>query len=267
VIAMSKCRDLDPLFAPYADGEVAADDRASLEAHLERCPPCRERVAEQRTVRAVLVARRPTLRACASDHLRARCAASARHSTRGPFPFLAGGAARRWVPLSLAATLLLAVAGAFVFGLNDTVEALAAQLTLDHVTCFQLAPERLAHTDSATASREWTARQGWAIQIPASSASAGLELLGVRRCSMSSGRVAHVMYKWRGEPLSVFVVPRTLRPMRQRQEPGGQPQEIVEKFGHEAIIWTEGDRTYVILARAQPADLQPVVGYVRANAR
>jgi anti-sigma factor RsiW len=264
---MSKCRDLDPLFAPYADGEVAAVDRASVEAHLERCPPCRARVAEQRTVRAVLVARRPTLRACASDHLRARCSAYAGHSTRPPFSFRRVAAARRWVPLSLAATLLIAVAGAFVFGLNDKVEALAAQLTLDHVTCFQFAPERLTHADSTTASREWAARQGWPIQIPASSPSAGLELLGVRRCSMSSGRVAHVMYKWRGEPLSVFVVPRTIRPIGQPQKPAGQQQEIVEKFGHEAIMWTEGDRTYVILARARPADLQPIVVYVRANAR
>jgi len=257
---MSKCQDLDPLFAPYADGDVAADDRASVEAHLERCPPCRARVAEQRTVRAVLTARRPTLRACASEHLRARCATYGRSATRRPFPFGLSGAAGRWVPLSVAATLVLAVVGAFLFGLNDKVEALAAQLTLDHVTCFQFAPERLGHADALTASREWMAKQGWPIQIPASSVSAELELLGIRRCSMSSGRVAHVMYKWRGEPLSVFVVPRTIRQMR------GQ-QEIAEKFGHEAVMWTDGDRTYVILARARPADLAAVVGYVRASAR
>ena len=257
---MSKCQDLDPLFAPYADGDVAADDRASVEAHLERCPPCRERVAEQRAVRAVLVARRPTLRACASEHLRARCAAYGRSAARRPFPFGLSGAARRWVPFSVAATLVLAVAGAFLFGLNDRVQALAAQLTLDHVTCFQFAPERLGHADALAASRDWTAKQGWPIQIPASSASAQLELLGIRRCLMSSGRVAHVMYKWRGEPLSVFVVPRTIRRMRDQQE-------LAEKFGHEAVMWTEGDRTYVVLSRAGPAELASVVGYVRANAR
>jgi anti-sigma factor RsiW len=257
---MSKCQDLDPLFAPYADGDVAADDRASVEAHLERCPPCRERVAEQRTVRAVLVAQRPTLRACASEHLRARCAAYGRSAARRPFPFGLSGAARRWLPLSVAATLVLAVAGAFLFGLNDRVQALAAQLTLDHVTCFQFAPERLGHADALTASRDWMAKQGWPIAIPASSASAQLELLGIRRCSMSTGRVAHLMYKWRGEPLSVFVVPRTIRRMSDQQE-------LVEKFGHEAVMWTEGDRTYVVLSRARPADLAAVVGYVRANAR
>jgi anti-sigma factor RsiW len=257
---MSKCQDLDPLFAPYADGQAAPVDRASVEAHLERCPPCRDRVAEQRTVRAALAAYRPALRPCASEHLRARCAGHAPRTTAGSFPFALSGAARRWVPLSLAATLVLAVAGVFLFGLNDKVEALAAQLTLDHVTCFQFAPERLGRADASTASRDWTAAQGWAIQVPASSPADGLELLGIRRCSTSGGRVAHVMYKWRGAPLSVFVLPRTVGRMREQQE-------IVEKFGHEAIMWSDANRTYVVLARARPAELAPLVGYVRANAR
>ena len=256
---MSKCQDLDPLFAPYADGQAAPADCASVEAHLERCRPCRERVAEQRTVHAALAVCRPALRPSASAHLRARCAGHAR-ATRGRLPFIRSAAVRRWVPLSLAATLILAVAGAFLFGLNNKVQALAAQLTLDHMTCFQLAPERLGHADASLASRDWLASQGWPIQIPATSAVERLELLGVRRCSMSSGRVAHVMYKWRGEPLSVFVVPRTIRRMREHQELG-------EKLGHEAVMWTEGDRTYFVLARARPADLASVVGYVRANAR
>src|SRR3954464_3234558 len=123
---MSKCQDLDPLFAPYSDGQAAPADRASVEAHLERCPPCRDRVAEQRTVRAAFAACRPALRPCASGHLRARCAGHARRTISGRLPLTLAGAARRWVPLSVAATLVLAVAGVFLFGLNDKVEALAA---------------------------------------------------------------------------------------------------------------------------------------------
>jgi hypothetical protein len=164
------------------------------------------------------------------------------------------------VPLSLAATLLIAVAGTFMFGLNEPVEALAAQLTLDHVRCFQFAPERLAHVDPATAGRDWAAAQGWSLQIPASYPGTQLELLGVRRCLLRGGRVAHVMYRWRGAPLSVFIVPRTIR-----TSPRGDA--IVEKFGHEARVWSAGDRTYVVLARGRPSDLDPVVGYVKANAR
>lgn len=255
---MSKCRDLDPLFAPYADGEGVAADRAAVESHLDRCPPCRENVAEQRTVRAAVAACRPSLRASAPDELRARCAAHARTAPRRRS--VAGRLAERpWIPLSLAATLIIAVAAAFIIGVNDKVEAIAAQLTLDHVKCFQFAPERLKHIDAATAAHQWAEKQGWAIEVPASSQSAGLELLGVRRCAMSSGRVAHVMYMWRGHPLSMFVVPRAINGVPDRQE-------FVEKFGHEAVIWSGKDRTYVLLARARPSELAPVIGYVRQTA-
>jgi hypothetical protein len=163
------------------------------------------------------------------------------------------------VPLSLAATLVLAVAGAFMLGLNNQVEALAAQLTLDHLMCFQFAPERAAHADPVDAGRAWAASHGWPLQIPASSPGAQLELLGVRRCVMSGKQAAHVLYKWRGDPLSVFVVPQRLR--------ASQANEMVEKFGHEAVIWSAGGRTYVVLARGRPSELEPVVGYVKANAR
>jgi hypothetical protein len=200
----------------------------------------------------VLIARRSELRVCASTRLRAKCAAYAA-------PVSAPLAVRAWVPWSLAATLVLAVAGAFVLGLNDQVEALAAQLTLDHVRCFQFAPERLAHVEPGEAGRAWAATQGWPVRIPASSPSTQLELLGVRRCLMTGGRVAHVFYKWRGEPLSVFIVPQMMR--------RGKVNEIVEKFGHEAIVWSAGERTYVVLVRGRPPELEPVLGYVRANVR
>src|SRR5262245_51556199 len=131
---MSKCRDLDPFFAPYADGDVATGDRASVEAHLERCPPCRDLVDIQRSVRGVMVARRAALRPGASETLRARCAEHARASAPAPPSVISRVTSRRWVPLSLAATLLIAIAGAFLFNLNDNVEALTAQLTLDHMT-------------------------------------------------------------------------------------------------------------------------------------
>ena len=73
---------------------------------------------------------------------------------------------------------------------------------------------------------------------------------------MSSGRVAHVMYMWHGHPLSMFVVPRAINGVPERRE-------FVEKFGHEAVIWSSRDRTYVLLARARPTELEPVVGYVQ----
>ena len=255
---MSKCRDLDPLFAPYADGDVPAGERASVEAHLAKCPPCRDRVAEQQTVRAALTATRASLRGCAPAELRQRCAAQAGASgTRAPVR--RGAFIRRWVPLSVAATIVLAIVGVFLFSPNKRVDALATQLTLDHMTCFQFAPERLQHSDASSAEHRWLEKQRWGIHVPESSTSNRLELLGVRQCGMGGGRVAHILYKWRGEPLSLFIVPRAVL--------GTRPQDPVDKFGHEAVIWSDHDCTYVVLARAGREELEPVVQYVRTHAQ
>jgi anti-sigma factor RsiW len=257
---MSKCQDLELLLTEYVDGGAPSDQRASIAMHLERCPPCRERVAEELAARELLVARRGRLRACASDQLRAKCAAH--RAAARPEPGVRRPMFRRtWIPLSLAATLVLAVAGAFVFGLNNKVEALATQVTLDHVKCFKLSGDPTpAESDPKIAGREWARAQGWSLRVPADSADIGLQLMCVRRCFLSEGRTAHLMYKWRGEPLSVFVLPRTIGST-------DGARALVEKFGHEATIWSEEGRTYVVLARGRPSDLEPVVSYVRANAR
>src|SRR5947208_2837580 len=40
---MPSCREIDPLLAPYIDGEIALADKAVVAAHLTACPPCRQR--------------------------------------------------------------------------------------------------------------------------------------------------------------------------------------------------------------------------------
>ena len=34
---MPSCREIDPLFVPYIDGEATADQRAMVDAHLRAC--------------------------------------------------------------------------------------------------------------------------------------------------------------------------------------------------------------------------------------
>jgi anti-sigma factor RsiW len=257
---MTECREIERLLTAYVDGEAAPSERASVDAHLERCPPCRRRVAGEDAARAVLVARREVLRPCASEQLRTRCSAHRPHvsapETSRPSVFFR----RSWVPFSLAATLLLAVAGVFLFGLNDRVEALAAQLALDHLKCFQVGTDHGSVLDASIAGRDWGLWQGWRLEVPASAAGVQLELRAVRRCLTSNGRVAHLMYTWRGEPLSVFVLPQTIAGVT-------EAQRLVEKFGQEAIVWSERGRTYIVLSKAPPGELAPVLDYVKAHVR
>ena len=253
----SRCEDFDTLFAAYVDDEAAPRDRSAVEAHLTACPPCRDRLAGERTARAVVHARRDNLRPCASDALRTRCAGLRPAVSRAS---VAAAASRRWVPLSLAATLVLAIAGVFLFGLSDRVDAFAAQVALDHAKCFKFSSDRVTTGDPALLGRDWTSKQGWALKVPSSAPAHDLELLGVRRCGSTEGRVAHMMYRWRGEPLSVYVLPAAIAPER-------DVQNVVDRLGHEAVIWSNSGRTYAIVVRRPPGDLAEVVAYVKTTAR
>jgi anti-sigma factor RsiW len=139
------------------DGEAPPAEQPSIDAHLRACLPCRERVAAERAVKELLVARREGLRPCASLQLRQRCEA---HRPDAALP--AGGrrgvGLRRWAPLAVAATLVVAVGAAFLsFG---GVEALAAQLAIDH-TGASGAPDASHAPDAGELGREWMATRGW----------------------------------------------------------------------------------------------------------
>jgi anti-sigma factor RsiW len=256
-----RCRDLEPLFTSYVDGEAASPERETVEAHLEKCPPCRDRVAGERIARDVLRARREGLRPCASDTLRSRCWAQ-RADGRGHG---AGMPTRRTlVRLSLAATLLLAVAGLVVFGLGSEVEALAAQLVIDHKKCVHFTPAS-ASLDATAAGRDWEARYGWPLKVPATATAERLELVAARRCFSSKGGAAHLIYRWRGQPLSVYVINQPIEDLRDRVH-GDAMFESVEKLGEQTVIWSKGTRTYAVVARGPTLDLMHVAAYVNEAA-
>jgi len=253
------CRDLEEHFAPYVDGQDAPADRRAVETHLGGCPPCGERAAAERDARDLVSQNRDRLRSAAPAELRARCAALSGASALANAPAAHASrrtaAIRRWAPLSLAATLVLAVAGVFVFGLNDRVEALAASLAIDHVKCFKVSGAP-AHTEPAAAERDWQHDQGWAIVVPQSAPAQQLTLVDVRRCFSTDGRAAHMMYTWRGKPLSLYVLPENVGRDR-----------VVDKMGHEAVVWCANNRTYAVVAGGHPQDLAQVVDYMKAHAK
>lgn len=249
---ITTCRALEDHLARYVDGEETPAARRFVEAHLAACPPCLARADAERAARDVVHEHRDVLRAAAPADLRARCAAlqssaASRQSSMS--------SVRRWVPLSLAASLVLAIAGVFAFGLNDRVEALAASLTIDHVKCFKVSGKP-AHAEPAVAARAWKAEQGWPIVVPPSAPGQQLALVDVRRCFSTDGRAAHMMYTWRGAPLSLYVLQES--PAHDR---------VVKKMGHGAVIWGAHQRTYAVVTEGQPQELTQVVEYMKAHAR
>jgi anti-sigma factor RsiW len=262
---MPDCSRIDSLVTPYVDGELAASDAQVVERHIGLCPPCRAKVATERAVRALMQMRRTDL--CsghAPSSLKGRCSAM-RQRLDAPVqpPAIAGSAVRttpRWrtrlAPLALAASLVLLVGGAFLYqATRSSATLMAAELTADHVKCFRL-NSVLGTRDSHQAVEAAMARGfAWDMHLPPAD-TAQLELVGSRPCLYAEGRVAHIMYRHNGEPVSLFMLPREAR-----------REQLVEVFGHQCRIWSEGDRTFVLVARNTAGEMEQVAALVRAAVR
>jgi hypothetical protein len=64
------------------------------------------------------------------------------------------------------------------------------------------------------------------------------------------------MYMHNGHPVSLFMLPRESR-----------EDQLVEVFGHQCRIWSEGDRTFVLVAREPPGDMDEMMAIVRRTVR
>jgi anti-sigma factor RsiW len=263
-----RCADLDERLTPYVDGEDTPTARRAVDGHLRGCASCAHDAQVEASAREIVRDHRDVLAAPAPDALKTRCAQlplSADRSTlrlpssdlRAPSSDLRkpSSVLRRWVPLSLAATLVLAIGGVFAFGLNDRVQALAASLAVDHVKCFKVSGTA-GHADAHASEAAWQQDQGWPIAVPPSDAAEQLTLVDVRRCFSADGRAAHLMYTWRGEPLSVYVMQ------------GEQARErLVQKLGTQAVIWGANSRVYAVVSSDTTRDLTPIVDFMKAHAK
>jgi len=249
-----QCREVEEKLASYVDG-AANGHAAAIAAHLATCDACRQLAHAQSVARTVLKARAAQLSPIAPPGLRTRIIANTANQPQEPILAWTGRltafAAAAMFVLTLGAVLLP------VATLRSTT-LLAAQLALDHLKCFTIEGD----ADGAPIAKqqaEATLKQDFdlIVKVPASLAAEKLELMAVRRCLYGDGRAAHLMYRLDGEPVSLFIVPGMSRPAAE-----------LSLFGHEQVVWTQGDRTYMLVARGGAGDgLARVASYLRNEAQ
>ena len=165
----------------------------------------------------------------------------------------------RLTAFAAAAVLVLTLGAALLPIVTErSTVVLAAQMALDHLKCFMIdgdsdgAPISKADAE-ATIAREY----GWTASVPASAAAEGVELMAVRHCLYGDGMAAHLLYRAHGQPVSLFILPGLVRPAAE-----------LSVLGHSEVVWTQGDRTYMLVSRAGPtAELARVASYLRNEAR
>ena len=253
-----ECWTIDPLVTPYVDGALPSADREEVERHLRACAPCRARIAAEQAVHGLLRTRTAAL--CtgrAPEALRARCADAARVAADAAPARQRPAWPARLAPLAAAAALVLIVGGAFVYQLTSaSTRVLAAELAADHVKC-ALVNAALGTGQSAQAvERSLDEKFAWRARLPENPGDAGLELVGARTCLYGEGRIAHIMYRHEGRPVSVFMLPADVR-----------REQVVNTLGHQAAIWSVGDRTFVLVGRGPRTSIDRVTSFVRAGLR
>ena len=97
---------------------------------------------------------------------------------------------------------------------------------------------------------------GWRMRLPENPSRAGLELVGSRPCLYAEGKIAHIMYRHEGRPVSLFMLPETVR-----------TRELVKVLGHEAAIWCVGRRTFVLVSREPKGEVERMASFVQAALR
>lgn len=262
---MPDCSGIDPLVTPFVDGELSSHERASVAAHLAACPTCDARVRAEQSIRGLLSARRRELgRDCASADLHSRCGAlQARRpaaleghpSAVGRLWRAAAGPRGRLAPLALAASLVLLVGGAFLYQATRlSSRVMAAELAADHRKCFTLnGLVRTSHSRERVEA-SMASQFGWPVRLPQAPPAEEIELVGARPCLYGEGPVAHIMFTHRGQPMSLFMLPRDTR-----------EETLVDVFGLRCRVWSVGNRTFVLVSPEPAQEVERLASMVRAS--
>jgi hypothetical protein len=162
------------------------------------------------------------------------------------------------MPFAVAAGLVLAVSGAVLYGLTArSTRLMAAELTADHVKCFRVINTVLGtHDDAGTVEKQMESTFGWLVHLPEHPERADLELVGARPCLYPEGVVAHIMYRHRGHPVSLFMLPNRSR-----------GEEVIDVMRHQAAMWTVRGRTFVLITNEPRDEAEHVAAFMHAALR
>lgn len=237
------CQELEARLAALVDGELDAVDAAWAARHLGECAGCQAKADEEVLGRDLVRDMAPQLAVSAPPRLRA--------VIRRTIPDARPRRSWVWLGASLAAGLALAVTGLAVASLFKPVPVFAAQAALDHLKCVRIGPSA-ASSDARSLEASWREWQGWDLHVPSGGEVAGLRLLGYRRCVLTEGKMAHVLYERQGGVLSLFVMPAEV------DRGAAAAHAELEMFGQDAVLWTSYGHTYALVGRGGRGALTPI---------
>jgi mycothiol system anti-sigma-R factor len=233
----------------YVDGELTPELRAEIEAHLERCRPCRRLVDLEIAFREAYVARlRPDP---APARLREQVATLLRDLARGR---RAGRRPHRVKRLAFgaAAALLVALgvsAGIALQGYLGTgttmVELADAAVDQHQKLVRDLLPPDIKDVSPKAAEEWFRKRLAFNVSLP-DLKSESLHFLGGRISHLRDIEVAALEYQLDGQSVSLFIIPeQAYRRLQLKDKPRFK---VVSHRGYDVVIWRSQGAGYTLVS-------------------
>jgi anti-sigma factor (TIGR02949 family) len=248
------CDDVRARLGAWLDRELAAQDTAELEAHLEGCAACTDLRERQLALSGVLSRHLTSFEAPAE--LRHRLEHAARGEKRAVSLPVAGIRGGWW--LALAATLAIVAVGSWQLA---TARANADRLTEEvlgtHIR--SLIGEHLtdvASTDQHTVKPWFNGRLDFSPPVY-DFAGRGYPLVGGRLEYLGGRQVAALVYERRKHVINVFLWPADGGPA------GGRA--ALTRHGYHLLHWTRPDYAYWVASDLAPAELEEFAALLRQS--
>jgi anti-sigma factor (TIGR02949 family) len=232
----------------YIDGELPAEQREAVDAHLRGCPECRHLVELERAFREIYVlplrpdAAPPALRERLARQLAGVASPGSRPRSRSR---------RALVAVALAA----AVVGGAVWGLmglwiereaSASLRELADASVEQHRKLSQgLLPLDIARVSPKDAERWFSSKLSFNVTLPELK-SQHLNFLGGRISHLRDIDVAALEYQVDGKNVSLFVIPA-----EEYQRLGLRPEpkfKLVNRSGYDVITWSSHGVAYALVS-------------------
>lgn len=254
-----QCERARELLSAYLDGELSAEERRAVAAHVEGCRSCTAQIDDFRRI-GRLLAEEGRERAPASLALRVR-ANLARETEGGEGPITlplvkpsrlrlwpAGRPLLRQAAVIAAACVLSALATWWIVGTAGEASRLEQEVLAAHVrSLLQDSPIQVASSDAHTVKPWFAGRIDFAPEVKDLAAD-GFPLLGGRLDFVDGRRVGAVVYKRRLHTINVFMWPS--------DRPGDAAARLVVRNGYNLLAWSRAGVAYWAVSDLNAGDLR-----------
>ena len=254
-----QCERARELLSPYLDGELSAEERRAVAAHIEGCRSCAAQADDFRRIGRTLAeaGREPAPKALAL-RVRANLAREAEgeegriaSSLAKPAPGRPASALHelmRQAAVIAAACVLSALATWWIVGTAGEASRLEQEVLAAHVrSLLQDSPIQVASSDAHTVKPWFAGRIDFSPEVKDLAAD-GFPLLGGRLDFVGGRRVGAVVYKRRLHTINVFMWPSA--------GPGDAAPRLVARNGYNLLAWSRGGVDYWAVSDLGAGDLR-----------